>query len=296
MSAAQDQISKESLELVSTSSFAVNVANYRSLLLSYEREVQTSPVDDKRSALIFKEVSMLQEIIELQMRTAGSNARSLGVPPEELKEVAAIYGRAFGLVAINYASKYEFIFNSSLDDYLAYVEKWPEATELHRMFAAQLRMARMTMTQLFRAPDAASLIAMGFVGLVSRLIEMWPQVVGSMPVGIVLGSGGPPKRPPGAAVVAPGGGGEENQKMEQRVSKMEVALEHLQKDLTEIKGDVKESRRETKADFADLRREAKSEFSSVRSDMRLDFRLLFGATIAVALGLAGLMSKGFHWF
>lgn len=26
-----------------------------------------------------------------------------------------------------------------------------------------------------------------------------------------------------------------------------------------------------------------------------DFRVLFGALIAVALGLAGLMAKGFHW-
>ncbi len=26
-----------------------------------------------------------------------------------------------------------------------------------------------------------------------------------------------------------------------------------------------------------------------------DFRLLFGALIAVALGLSGLMAKGFHW-
>ncbi|WP_347557157.1 hypothetical protein [Robbsia sp. KACC 23696] len=26
-----------------------------------------------------------------------------------------------------------------------------------------------------------------------------------------------------------------------------------------------------------------------------DFRILFGATIAVAVGLAGLMAKGFHW-
>lgn len=87
MSAAQDHITKESMELVSTGSFAVNVANYRSLLLSYEKELQTSPVDDKRSALIFKEMSMLQEIIEDQITNAGSNARQLGVPPEDLKEL-----------------------------------------------------------------------------------------------------------------------------------------------------------------------------------------------------------------
>jgi hypothetical protein len=33
----------------------------------------------------------------------------------------------------------------------------------------------------------------------------------------------------------------------------------------------------------------------LRRDDRTDFRLLFGAIIVVALGLAGLMAKGFHW-
>lgn len=285
MSVAQDHITKESMALVSTGSFAVNVANYRSLLLSYEKELQSSPVDEKRSALIFKELSMLQEIIGEQIRIAGPNARQLGVPPEDLKELETIYGRAFGLSAINYATKYEFIFDSSFDDYLAYVEKWPDATELHRNFAATIQMARMTMTQLFRAPNAASLISMAFVGLMSRLSEMRLQVIESMPSGIVIGAGGPPKRPPTAPVVAPGSGGEDNQKMEQRVSNVEFALGHLQKDVTEIKSDVKEMRRDIKADFAD-----------VRSDIRADFRLGMGAVITVALGLAGLMAKAFHWF
>jgi hypothetical protein len=27
-----------------------------------------------------------------------------------------------------------------------------------------------------------------------------------------------------------------------------------------------------------------------------DVRLIFGALIALALGLAGMMAKGFHWF
>jgi hypothetical protein len=27
-----------------------------------------------------------------------------------------------------------------------------------------------------------------------------------------------------------------------------------------------------------------------------DFRILFGALTGVALGIAGLMAKGFHWF
>ena len=40
----------------------------------------------------------------------------------------------------------------------------------------------------------------------------------------------------------------------------------------------------------------KTDLREMRRDMRVDFRILFGAIIAVALGLAGLMAKGFHWF
>lgn len=39
----------------------------------------------------------------------------------------------------------------------------------------------------------------------------------------------------------------------------------------------------------------KTELRSLRNEARVDFRLLFGAIISVALGLAALMAKGFHW-
>ncbi len=38
------------------------------------------------------------------------------------------------------------------------------------------------------------------------------------------------------------------------------------------------------------------EIATLRSDARSDFRLLFGAVIASALGLAGLIAKTAHWF
>ena len=48
--------------------------------------------------------------------------------------------------------------------------------------------------------------------------------------------------------------------------------------------------------------ELRSEMRAIRSDIEdikavhhADFRLLFGAIIAVALGMAGLMAKGFSW-
>ena len=33
----------------------------------------------------------------------------------------------------------------------------------------------------------------------------------------------------------------------------------------------------------------------LQDNARTDFRLIFGALIATALGLAGMMAKGFHW-
>ncbi|WP_391529851.1 hypothetical protein [Photorhabdus akhurstii] len=68
-----------------------------------------------------------------------------------------------------------------------------------------------------------------------------------------------------------GGGGDDM--LEARVARLESDVEHIKKSIDEVKTDVRE----------------------MRKDARSDFRLLFGAIIAVALGLAGLMAKGFHW-
>jgi hypothetical protein len=68
-----------------------------------------------------------------------------------------------------------------------------------------------------------------------------------------------------------GGGGSG---LDARVAKVEATIEHIQRDTSDIKEDIR-----------DLRRNATN-----------DFRILFAAIIGVALGLAGLMAKGFHWF
>lgn len=65
--------------------------------------------------------------------------------------------------------------------------------------------------------------------------------------------------------------------MEARVARLEAAVEYIQRDISELKADV---------------RSTKSEISAIRTT---DFRLLFGAIITVALGLAGIMAKGFNW-
>ncbi len=75
-------------------------------------------------------------------------------------------------------------------------------------------------------------------------------------------------------ITSESGGGGGGFMLEARVAKLESDVEHIKFTMQEIKDDVRELRR----------------------DHRTDFRLLFGAIITVALGLAGIMAKGFHWF
>ena len=72
-----------------------------------------------------------------------------------------------------------------------------------------------------------------------------------------------------------GGGNEppEGNGMEPRIAKLESHFEYIRRDLDSVATDVKD----------------------LRKDMREDFRILFGALVVVALGLAGLMAKGFGW-
>jgi hypothetical protein len=70
-----------------------------------------------------------------------------------------------------------------------------------------------------------------------------------------------------------GHGGGDDRGMEARIARLEAATAHVEKDI----GDVK------------------TELRALRSDQRSDFRLTWGAVIAVALGLAALMAKGFGW-
>lgn len=72
-------------------------------------------------------------------------------------------------------------------------------------------------------------------------------------------------------------GGGNDGGMEARVAKLEAVAEHLRRDVDDLRADVKELRRD------------------VHGIRTTDFRLIFGAIIAVSLGLAGIMAKGFGW-
>lgn len=78
------------------------------------------------------------------------------------------------------------------------------------------------------------------------------------------------------------GGGDD---LDARVAQLETHVQYIRRDIDSLKDDVREFRGDTK-----------TEFSSIQSVMRSDFRLLFGSLIAAALGLAGMMAKGFGWF
>ncbi|WP_374309841.1 hypothetical protein [Methylocella sp.] len=78
-----------------------------------------------------------------------------------------------------------------------------------------------------------------------------------------------------------GGGGGTFDGMEARVAVLENSVQHIRDDIAEVRKDV---------------REIRGDIAGLRSQDEKNFRLLFGALIAVALGLAGLMAKGFHWF
>ena len=61
--------------------------------------------------------------------------------------------------------------------------------------------------------------------------------------------------------------------MEARLAKLEAIAESQDRRMALLEQDIRE----------------------VRRDLRGDFRLTWGGLFAVALGLAAMMAKGFHW-
>jgi hypothetical protein len=68
--------------------------------------------------------------------------------------------------------------------------------------------------------------------------------------------------------------------VELRVARLEVRVEHIERDIADIKSDIR-SMRQTMEHF--------------HRRLDSDFRITFAAIIASNLGLAGLMAKGFGW-
>jgi hypothetical protein len=85
--------------------------------------------------------------------------------------------------------------------------------------------------------------------------------------------------------LAGGGGPPHDPRMEARVAVLE-----------EIAASTKQAVAGLQQEVHDLRSDTNRRIDSLRDAVESDFRILFGAIITVALGLAALMAKGFHWF
>ena len=68
--------------------------------------------------------------------------------------------------------------------------------------------------------------------------------------------------------------------MESRVARLEVRVEHIERDIAEIKFDVRAMRQT---------------IESFQRRLDGDFRITWAGIIASNVGLAGLMAKGFGW-
>ena len=80
------------------------------------------------------------------------------------------------------------------------------------------------------------------------------------------------------------------------VLKIDVAV--LKTDVAALKVDVavvKAGLHDLRREMTENAREVRQDIKDVRSHQERDFRLLFGTLIAVTLGLAGVMAKGFGW-
>ena len=73
-----------------------------------------------------------------------------------------------------------------------------------------------------------------------------------------------------------------------KVAKLEAAVEYVVRELADL-------RRSQEQGFESMRNEHTADFRRMRDHQERDFRLLFSMMVAVALGLAGLIAKGFGW-
>jgi hypothetical protein len=79
--------------------------------------------------------------------------------------------------------------------------------------------------------------------------------------------------------------------LSERVTRLEVTCERILDELRELRTDMREMRSEMRNESREMRNESRE----LRRTATADFRILFGAIIAVALGLAGVMAGGFGW-
>jgi hypothetical protein len=68
--------------------------------------------------------------------------------------------------------------------------------------------------------------------------------------------------------------------MEARVARLEASVEHIERDIAEMKVDARSMRQS---------------IDQLRDRVEADFRITWAGVMALGLGLSGLMAKGFGW-
>ena len=87
-----------------------------------------------------------------------------------------------------------------------------------------------------------------------------------------------------ASEFASGAAGGDDVSLNARVTRLETGMEYIREDIRNLRIELRDTRMELRTDIRDL-----------RTEMRTDFRLMFGMMVTFALGLSGMMAKGFHW-
>ena len=104
------------------------------------------------------------------------------------------------------------------------------------------------------------------------------------------------RKPQDGEGVASGGFGPHDPNMEARVAVLEQIAKQTSETLADIRTDLAGIRADLRTDLTAIRADSKTGFEAARDRHERDFRITVGAIITVALGLAALMAKGFHWY
>ncbi|UBB18371.1 hypothetical protein [Comamonas odontotermitis] len=236
MAGVDGEISREALEIVSTESFAQNVASHRSLLLKWEKEVKESRPNSKRALTIYKDAFLLQGVIEQQIADAGDNARQLGVPPEALQDNLRIYKRVMVLVALKIGAELDL--NSPQAERVLQVAGDDGASEEVKGLASNIKMARLSLDKITTAPQVIDLIGGAF-------LQLAQQIQGQLDVygGLSAFSGTEAKAPsfdaappvPPGVPPRPSGGGDSGGDLPRRVDKLEEKVDKLNEGIGDLK-------------------------------------------------------------
>ena len=282
MATEEQSVSKENLDQISTGTFAVDVANYRSILLKYEKEINEVGFDSKRAAFILGEVTGMQEVVSDRISRAGRDARKLGVPPEEIEQALQIYRRTLAAAVVQLARRYEYVFGREAEPFLAAVRAGGDSIlEDVRRTADEIQGARVIIDQILRTPDTAFMIFPMLWKSIPRIEAAWKALGWSTEAPVWQGT-----QPPAPPVAPTGGGSGDGGDLPRRVDRLETKVDKMTDDLGEIK--VRLGRIEEKLGHMPTKAE-------LTGALLKQYIALFGALIAATLGLAGLMAKGFGW-